>query len=123
MAFEKVRKQESLSTLKRRYRKLQEKYESLRYQFKEHINLEDFEVLNVEDFLELKTIYIEKKQLYWEIYRIENPNDTATEKAYRFLNSMSKNEQVDFLMKHHLTTHRLIDAIKENPNFLNEVTA
>ena len=82
-----------------------------------------YKVLSVDDFLKLKELYILTKNLTWKIYELEHPNDTATPAAYRFLNSMSHNDQVDFLMKHDLTTHRLIDKIKENPNFLKEVTA
>ena len=125
MAFTEVTKAPTsaeLSQLKREYRKLCREYDELKYQFKEHINDEDFEVLSVDDFLKLKEVYMLKKSIYWKIHRLENPNDTATETAYRFLNSMSHNDQVDFLMEHDLTTHRLIDEIKKNPNFIEEVT-
>lgn len=126
MAFTEVNKAPTsaeLNQLKREYRKLCRKYDELKYQFQDHINFEDFEILSVDDFLELKEVYIMKKQLYWKIHALENPNDTATETAYRFLNSMSHNDQVDFLMKNDLTTHKLIDEIKKNPNFISEVTA
>lgn len=126
MALEEVTKAPTLreiSNLKRRLRKLEKEYDDLKYQFKEHINMEDFEILSVDDFLKLKELYMLKKQLAWEIYELENPDDKATPAAYRFLNRMSHNDQVDFLMKNDLTTHRLIEAIRENPKFLEEVTA
>ncbi len=115
--------QREISILERKHSKLQKKYDSLKYQFLEAVGAEDFEVLSVQDFLELKELYIEKKLLYWKIHELKHPEDTATREAYRFLNSMGHNDQFDFLMKHHMTTHRLIDAIRENPNFLDEVTA
>ena len=111
-----------LSALKRQYRKLCKKYDELKYQYLDSIGAEDFEVLTPEDFLELKETYILKKNLYWKIHRLENPDDHATEKAYRFLNSMGHNDQFDFLMKQELTTHGLIECIRENPNFIEEVT-
>lgn len=126
MAFKEVTKaptQREITTLERKHRKLQEKYDSLKYQFLEAVGAEDFEVLSVQDFLELKELYIEKKLLYWKIHELKHPEDTATREAYRFLNSMGHNDQFDFLMKHHMTTHRLIDKIRENPKFLEEVTA
>lgn len=115
--------QREISILERKHSKLQKKYDSLKYQFLEAVGAEDFEILSVQDFLELKELYIEKKKLYWKIHELKHPEDTATREAYRFLNSMGHNDQFDFLMKHHMTTHRLIDAIRENPNFLDEVTA
>ena len=126
MAFKEVTKAPApseLAKLKREYRALCKKYDDLKYQFQDHIKWDDFEVLGLDDFLKLKELYILKKQLHWKIHAMEHPNDKATEKAYRFLNSMSHNEQVDFLMHHDLTTHKLIDAIKKNPNFIEEVTA
>ena len=120
MSFTEV---QSIEDMKTEYRRLSRKYDSMKYQYLDSIGAEDFEVLGVNDFLELKELYIQKKKLYWKIHELEHPKDTATREAYRFLNTMSHNEQNDFLMKHHLTTHRLIDAIRENPNFLNEVTA
>lgn len=126
MAFTEVTKAPTsaeLNQLKSEYRRLSRKYDDLKYQYLDSIGAEDFEVLSVDDFLELKEVYILKKNLYWKIHNIENPNDTASEKAYRFLNSMSHNDQVDFLMKNDLTTHKLIDEIKKNPNFISEVTA
>ena len=126
MVFKEVVKAPStmeLSQLKREHRRLEKEYDALKYQFQDHINMEDFEILNVDDFLKLKEIYMLKKALYWKIHALEHPNDTATETAYRFLNSMSHNDQVDFLMKHDLTTHGLIEKINENPNFIAEVTA
>lgn len=126
MALKEVTKTPTLreiGNLKRRLRKLEKEYDDLRYQFKDHIDKEDFEVLTVDDFLRLKELYMLTKTLTWKIYKLENPNDPATPAAYRFLNSMSHNDQMDFLREHDLTTHRLIDAIRENPNFLDEVTA
>ena len=126
MAFKEVTKaptSSELAKLKREYRAVCKKYDDLKYQFADHIKWEDFEVLNVQDFLELKELYIMKKSLYWKIHALEHPEDKATEEAYRFLNSMSHNDQVDFLMHHDLTTHKLIDEIKRNPNFISEVTA
>ena len=126
MTFEEVTKAPSsseLNELKRRYNAVKRKYENLKYQFQDHIYWDDFEVLKIDDFLKLKELYLEKKQLYWEIHQLEHPEDKATEEAYRFLNTMSHNEQMDFLMAHHMTTHELIQQIKDNPNFLSEVTA
>jgi hypothetical protein len=126
MAFNEVAKTPTtreIGNLKRRLRKLEKEYDALRYQFKDHVDKEDFEVLTVDDFLRLKELYMLTKALTWQIYELENPEDQATPKAYRFLNSMSHNDQLDFLMKHGLTTHRLIDKLKENPNFIEEVTA
>ena len=126
MAFQEVTKAPSkaeIGKLKRQYRTICKKYESKKYQFQDAIGAEDFEVISVQDFLELKELYIQKKKLHWKIHELEHPEDNATREAYRFLNSMSHNDQFDFLMKHELTTHSLIDAIRENPNFLDEVTA
>ena len=126
MALQEVPKapsQREISQLKREYRRLEKKYDSLKYQFLDAVGAEDFAVLSVQQFLELKELYIQKKRLYWKIHELEHPDDTATREAYRFLNSMGHNDQFDFLMKHHMTTHRLIDAIRENPNFLDEVKA
>lgn len=125
MSFQEVTKTPTVSeinNLKREHKRLTKKYESLKYQFTDAINWDDFETLNVQDFLELKELYIKTKKLYWKIHTLEHPEDNATREAYSFLNRMSHNDQNDFLMKHHLTTHQLIDAIKENPNFLSEVT-
>lgn len=126
MAFKQVNKaptQREINNLKRQYRKLEKEWDSKKYIFQQAIGAEDFEVLSVQDFLDLKELYIAKKKLYWKIHELEHPEDTATREAYRFLNTMSHNDQFDFLMKHHLTTHRLIDAIRENPDYLKEVTA
>ena len=112
-----------INKLKRRLRKLEKKYDEKRYQFKDHIDKEDFEVISVDDFFELKELYILTKNLHWKIYEAEHPEDPATPKAYKFLNTMSWSEQVDFLTRHHMSTIDLIHAIKENPNFLEEVTA
>lgn len=110
-----------LSKLKREYKLLDKKFTDLKYRFMDSIQHSDFEVLNVDAFLELKEAYMLRKQLYWKIYRLENPDDTATEKAYRFLNSMHHNDQIDFLMEHKLTTTQLVYALQENPNFLDEL--
>lgn len=126
MAFKEVTKAPTsaeLNQLKSEYRRLCRKYDELKFRYLDSIGAEDFEVLTVDDFLELKEVYILKKNLYWKIHNIENPNDTASEKAYRFLNSMNHNDSNDFLMRHGLTTHDLIHKLEENPNFLEEVTA
>lgn len=120
--MKKVQKTSSLEDMKTRYRALSRKYDALKYKFIDHISWEDFEILTTDDFLELKETYLLKKNLYWEIHKQEKPGDHASEQAYRFLNSMPHNEQVDFLMKHELTTHELINKINENPNFIKEVT-
>lgn len=120
MSFTEV---QSIEDMKTEYRALGRRFDELKYQFLDAIGAEDFEVLTSDDFLELKEVYILKKNLYWKIHALENPNDTATETAYRFLNSMSHNEGNDFLMKHGLTTHDLIHKLEENPNFIEEVTA
>ncbi|WP_305514426.1 hypothetical protein [Methanobrevibacter sp. V14] len=126
MAFTEVNKaptQSEINQLKRQYRNLEKEYDELKYQYLDAIGAEDFEVLTPEDFLKLKEVYILKKNLYWKIHNMENPDDHATEKAYRFLNSMHHNDQFDFLMKHGLTTHELIRMIEKNPDYLEEVTA
>ena len=126
MAFKEVTKahtQSEINNLKRQYRTLEKQWDSKKYIFSQAIGEEDFEVLSVQDFLELKELYIQKKRLYWKIHELEHPDDEATRKAYRFLNSMGHNDQFDFLMKNHLTTHKLIEEIKKNPNFIEEVTA
>ena len=92
MAFNEVAKTPTtreIGNLKRRLRKLEKEYDALRYQFKDHVDKEDFEVLTVDDFLRLKELYMLTKALTWKIYKLENPNDPATPAAYRFLNSMS----------------------------------
>ena len=126
MAFETVDKaptQRELNNLKRKYRAICKKYDSKKYIFQDHITWEDFETLSVNDFLELKELYITKKHLYWKIHEIEHPEDTATREAYKYLNRMDHNSCVDFLASQGLTTHELIRKIEENPKFLEEVTA
>jgi len=126
MAFKEVNKTARASEirqLKSQHKALQKKYDSLKYRFLEAIKFEDFEVLSLDDYLELKELYILKKQLFWKIHQLENPEDTATEEAYRFLNTMSHNDQIDFLRDNGLTTHELIRRIEKNPNFISEVTA
>ena len=126
MAFETVEKapeQWEINNLKRKYRKANKRYNQLRADFSYHINCEDFELISVEDFLKLKEAYIESKQLYWKLYELEHPEDTATPTAYRFLNTLTFDEKVEFLTSHGLTTHGLIDKLRVNPNFLDEVTA
>lgn len=119
----KAPKPSEVNQLKREYRALERKFEDAKYRFMDSISWEDFETLNLDDFLELKELYILKKNLYWKIHQLEHPEDKATEKAYRYLNSMNHNDSTDFLMKLGLTTHQLIHEIEKNPNFLNEVTA
>ena len=124
MAFTEVTKAPKsveLNQLKSEYRRLSRKYDDLKYRYLDSIGAEDFEVLSVDDFLELKEVYILKKNLYWKIHNIENPEDHATETVYRFLNSMNHKDSNDFLMEHGLTTHDLIHKLEENPNFLEEV--
>ena len=126
MAFTEISKAPTsaeLNQLKNEYRRLSRKYDDLKYRYLDSIGAEDFEVLSVDDFLELKETYILKKNLYWKIHNLENPEDAASEKAYRFLNSMNHKDSNDFLMRHGLTTHDLIHKLEENPNFLEEVTA
>ena len=126
MAFEEVTKtptKRELNNLKREYRNLEKKWNSKKYQFEEHISWEDFETLTVQDFLELKELYIAKKKLYWKIYQLEHPEDKATVEAYRYLHTLDHNEKVDFLTEIHMSTHELIRELEKNPNFLEEVTA
>lgn len=125
MAFKEVSKtplQSEINALKRKYRAICKKYDSMKYRFQDSIGWEDFETLSVQDFIELKELYITKKRLYWKIHELEHPKDDATREAYQFLNSMPHNEQVDFLAGHGLTTHELIREIEKNPNYLDEVT-
>ena len=126
MTFSEVNKaptQREISNLKRKYRAICKKWDNKKYQFSQAISWEDFENISVNDFLELKELYIEKKKLYWKIYQLEHPEDTATVKAYEYLDRLDHNSKIDFLTEIGLTTHELIDAIKENPNFISEVTA
>ena len=125
MAFEEVTKKPTnkLGSLKRQYRKLEKKFYDAKYRFTQAIGFEDFETLSINDFLELKELYIQKKKLYWKIYSLEHPEDTATVKAYQYLNTLDHNEKIDFLTEIGLTTHELIDEINKNPNFIEEVTA
>lgn len=126
MAFKEVAKQPTqseINALKRQYRAICKKYDSAKYQFSQGISWEDFETLNVNDFLELKELYITKKRLYWKIYSLEHPEDTATVEAYRYLNSLNHNDCVDFLRKIGKTTHEFIHEIEKNPNYIAEVTA
>lgn len=126
MAFEEVGKAPTkmeLANLKREYKRLCRKWDESKYQFSEAIGWEDFEVLSVNDFLELKELYIQKKKLYWKIYSMEHPEDTATVEAYKYLNSLDHNECMDFLTRIGKTTHEFIQELKENPNYLAEVTA
>ena len=126
MAFEEVTKKPTtsqLGSLKREYRKLEKKFDDAKYRFTQSIGFEDFETLSIDDFLSLKELYIRKKKLYWKIYELEHPEDTATVKAYQYLNTLDHNEKIDFLTEIGLTTHELIDEITKNPNFIEEVTA
>lgn len=125
MAFKEVTKtpnRSEINQLKREYKALQKKYDNLKYQFQDALRANDFKSMSVDKFLELKELHIEKKQLYWKIYSLENPEDTATPKAYQFLNTMPMTKQLDFLANNGLTTHKLIQELEKNPNFLDEVT-
>jgi hypothetical protein len=68
MSFKEVSKvptPSEIGNMKRRLRKLEKEYDDLRYQFKDHIDKEDFEVLSVDDFLKLKELYMgEWKEMY-----------------------------------------------------------
>lgn len=126
MAFAEVNKaptQREIGNLKRKYRAICKKWDSKKYQFSQAISWDDFENLSVTDFLELKELYIEKKKLYWKIYQLEHPEDTATVKAYEYLDRLDHNRKIDFLTEIGLTTHELINELEKNPNFIEEVTA
>lgn len=126
MAFEEVTKTPTaieINNLKRKYTNVCKKFESKKERFLDHIGWEDFEVLSSYDFIELKELYIEKKQLYWQLHALEHPDDKASKVAYDFLNSMSSLESVDWLRQHNLTTHQLIAEIANNPKYLEEVEA
>ena len=126
MAFQKVKQaptKKELGKLKRRYKTLEKKYLQKRNTFIHNVQFEDFDLVNVEMFLELKELYILTTKLYWEIYELENPEDKATVTAYKFLNKLSFQEKSNFLKKHDLTTITLIEKLNHNPNFLKEVTA
>ncbi|MBR4271155.1 MAG: hypothetical protein IKQ31_05750 [Clostridia bacterium] len=126
MAFKEVVKapsQREIANLESNYRAICKKYDSAKYQFIDAVSSEDFEVLPVTAYLELKELYIQKKKLYWKIHELKHPEDTATREAYRFLNSMDHNTCLDFLARQGLTTHDLIREIEKNPNYLDEVTA
>ena len=112
-----------VADLKYKYRELTREYDELKADFLYHVSCEDFELISADDFLKLKEAYTAKKKAYWKLFSAENPRDTATVKAYEFLNSLSFDEKVDFLQKHDLTTVTLIDELNRNPNFLEEVTA
>ena len=111
-----------VADLKYKYRELTREYDELKADFLYHVSCEDFELISVDDFLKLKEAYTAKKKAYWKLFSAENPRDTATVKAYEFLNSLSFDEKVDFLQKHDLTTVTLIDELNRNPDFLEEVT-
>ena len=126
MAWEKVDKAptpQELSRMKRQYRKLTDKYDKLKEEFTYHVCCEDFDMISNGDFFEVKELYLETRRLYWDIYKLEHPEDKATVAAYEFLNSLSFDDKVDFLQEHHLTTHMLIEKLNENPNYIKEVTA
>ena len=126
MTFEKIAKAPTsaeINNLKRKQRRLEKEYEDTKYHFMDLIEHDDISKISTDDFLSLKELEIEQRQLYWKIHEIEHPEDTATREAYRFLNSMTSSESVDFLIQESLTTHELIEKIRENPNFLEEVTA
>lgn len=75
-----------------------------------------------DDFQQLET-YLHK--LYWEIKKEEANRDNtlphyfATRKAYCFLDSQP-DKGIGFLQKNNLTTHGLIYALLNNPNYLEE---
>ena len=126
MAFKEVTKtpnQSEINQLKRQYKTASKKFEDAKYRFKDSINWDDFETLSVSDFLQLKELYITQKKLYWKIHQLEHPEDKATKAAYDYLNSLDHNAQIDFLASNGLTTHKLIQEIERNPNFIKEVTA
>ena len=71
MAFQEVTKaptKAEINNLKRQYRKLEKEWDSKKYIFQQAIGAEDFEVLSVNDFLELKELYIQKKKLYLSMW-------------------------------------------------------
>ena len=126
MAFNEVAKTPTLreiGNLKRRLRKLEKEYESKKYQFSQAVSWDDLNHTSIDDYLELKELLIEKDKLEEQIYQLENPNDTATVKAYQYLNRLDHNEKIDFLTSIGKTTHELIEEIEKNPKFLEEVTA
>ena len=126
MSFTEVQKTSSLSEisdLKYKYRELSKEYDEQKADFIYHVSCEDFELLSAQDFLKLKEAYTAKKKAYWKLFTAENPKDTATVKAYEFLNSLSFDEKIAFLQKNDLTTISLIAELERNPNFIEEVTA
>ena len=126
MSFTEVQKTSSLSeisNLKYKYRELSKEYDELKADFLYHVSCEDFELLSAQDFLKLKEAYTAKKKAYWKLFQAENPEDDATVKAYRFLNSLTFDEKIEFLQKNDLTTVSLIAELEQNPNFIEEVTA
>ena len=125
MTFEKIPKAPTtgeINNLKRKLRKLEKDYENSKYQFIDLIEHDDISKVSTDDFLSLKELEIEQRQLFWKIHELEHPEDTATREAYRFLNSMPSSESIDFLIQESLTTHELIERIRENPDYLSEVT-
>ena len=125
MTFEKIAKAPTsaeINNLKRKQRRLEKQYEDSKYHFMDLIEHDDISKISTDDFLSLKELEIEQRQLYWKIHELEHPEDTATREAYRFLNSMPSSESVDFLIQESLTTHELIEKIRENPDYLKEVT-
>ena len=80
MAFKEVVKspsQREIANLESNYRAICKKYDSAKYQFIDAVSSEDFEVLPVTAYLELKELYIQKKKLYWKIHELKHPEDTA----------------------------------------------
>ena len=112
-----------INELKREYKSLCKKYDDKKYQFRSSLNANDFNSLSIEAFLELKELHIRTKKLYWKIHELEHPEDHATREAYKFLDTMTEDGKIDWLVSHHLSTIDLIDEIKKNPNFITEVTA
>lgn len=112
---------QEIQELKSEYKKVNKKYTDAKYRFNHAVETHDWEILTVSDFLKMKELYIMDKKLYWKIYSLEHPDDTATVEAYAFLNRLGNDKSNDFLASHRLTTHELIHEIQVNPNFLNEV--
>ena len=129
MAFKKVAKTPTfkgtaqIANLKREYRALTRKYDDAKYRFKHALEANDFKSATMDEYLKLKEMYILKKHLFWKIHELEHPEDTATREAYRFLDSLTEQDKIDFLVNHHMSTHDLIREIEKNPNFIAEVTA
>ena len=126
MAFKEVTKAPTpmeIGNLKRKLRKLEKEYDAKKYQFSQAVSWDDINHTSIDDYLELKELLIEKDKLEEKIYQLENPKDTATVKAYQYLNRLDHNGKIDFLTSIGKTTHELIEEIKKNPHYIEEVTA